>query len=317
MTTAARASETPIPISRPESALRCFIAANARSDLGPIRRLLRERRVDAVLAHEAALPGMTVAGKVTSLITESDLMVAILDQGKSTANITFEIGYAFALNKKILIIAPPGADLPADLTALFFIRATPDNADAIGFALDQLLAAPTKQGRSPAGLGAAGRPIGGLADVLLSRLKVALAADKTSELEQIVLDAIRAGSPTVVVDVPEKAFGRPDVAVWSDDLEPWVGNPLLIEVRARLGGNAAQLTRRQLESYIEISDSRWMLVLYADGPPQDKALSLSSPPVLFMRLDHFLESLRIHSLADTLRPLRNAAIHRPTIPHGE
>jgi hypothetical protein len=303
--------------TRPERALRCFIAASARTDLATLRHLLEERGVEVVLAHETLAPRLTIAEKVTSLIAECDLVVAILDQDASPANIAFELGYAFALKKKSLILVSPDEQVPSDLTGHFSIRAHPDDADAVAFALDQLLAAPTRQTLPAASSPAAGKPIGALADRLLARLAAVSATSHEQEYERIVLEAIRASDPAVVVDVQQRSSGRPDVAVWADDLESWVGNPLLIEVKARLNGSAAELVRRQLQSYIELSNSRWALVLYGEGPPQEGAAALSSPPVLFMRLDYFLNSLRTGGLADIVRPLRNAAVHRLQGAHGK
>lgn len=316
MTMAAKVSQAAAAGSQPKPALRCFIAASARTELMSIRGLLQERGIVAVLAHEVATSGMTVAGKVTSLIAESDLVLAVLDQSRNSVNVIFELGYAYALEKRMLVIVPPDAEIPADLATVFSIRATPQDTNAIGFALDQLLAAPSGQRRLSLARPASGQPIGVLADRLLARLAAALAAGDARALQQIVFEAVDAGGPSVVVDIPPEAGGRPDVAVWSDDLETWVGNPLLIEVKTHLSGNAAQLLRRQLQSYIELSNSRWVLVLYADGLSQADARSLSSPPILFMRLDHFLESLRTRSLADTIRPLRNAAVHGAAITNG-
>src|SRR5207253_1014565 len=80
-------------------------------------------------------------------------------------------------------------------------------------------------------------PLGARADELRAQLRAA--GDKLSPtgLEEIIAQAIRDSGVTAVSQgTAEDRYV--DLAVWSDDLSPWVGNPLPIEVRLTVKGKA-------------------------------------------------------------------------------
>jgi nucleoside 2-deoxyribosyltransferase len=299
------------------AAVRCFVAARSTTDTEPIRALLTARGITPVLAHEAPAPGLTVADAITSLISGSDMVLALLDRDDSTGdsaatNVAFELGYAFAFNKKILMVAPPEADIPAAISALFCIRASFDDTEAVSFALDQLLAAPVPTSRPQRSPERVGRPIGAFAEQLLDRLDSEHAQADGQALEQLVIEAVLASGASVATPLPEDNGDHADIAVWSDDLEPWVGNPLLIQVKGHIKGERdAAVARSVLMSSAEQGRGGLAIVLYGGGPSPEDAAAFSSPSVLFMGLRDFLERLRSHRLVDVILPVRDAARRRP------
>jgi nucleoside 2-deoxyribosyltransferase len=70
------------------------------------------------------MSGRTITEHAADIISESDLLIAILDSKQSNSNIYFELGYAFGLGKRILVVVPPELALPTDLTDMFYIRAS-------------------------------------------------------------------------------------------------------------------------------------------------------------------------------------------------
>jgi nucleoside 2-deoxyribosyltransferase len=295
------------------AAVRCFVAARSTTDTEPIRALLTARGIIPVLAHEAPAPGLTVADAITSLISGSDMVLALLDRGdRAAANVAFELGYAFALNKKLLVVASPDADIPAAISALFCIRTSFDDTEAVSFALDQLLAAPVPTSRPQRSPERVGRPIGAFAEQLLDRLDSEHAKADGQALEQLVIEAVLASGASVATPLPEANGDHADIAVWSDDLEPWVGNPLLIQVKGHIKGERdAAVARSVLMSSAEQGRGGLAIVLYGGGPSPEDAAAFSSPSVLFMGLRDFLERLRSHRLVDVILPVRDAARRRP------
>ena len=102
-----------------------------------------------------------------------------------------------------------------------------------------------------------------------------------------------------------------DLAVWSDVLEPFVGNPLLVEVKARIRGKTdATRAVRQLASYVGASGSRWALLLFGEGPDPEGSAWVNSPPnVLVLSLRSLLETLRTRAFPEVVRDLRNRRVH--------
>jgi hypothetical protein len=185
-----------------------------------------------------------------------------------------------------------------------------DNQEAIGFALDQMLAAPDRPKRSPTPQSVPFVGLGTKADDLIAALDRSLASSDWQSIERVVADALRSSGADVVVTSQRRDVGA-DFAVWSDVLEAFVGNPLLVEVKARIRGKAeANRAMRQLTSYLGASGSRWALLLYGDGPdPDGQAWSGSPPNVLVLSLRSLLEALRTRAFPEVVRDLRNRRVH--------
>jgi hypothetical protein len=289
----------------------CFISAPAGTPLGVLRASLQARGLRVLVPQDLAA-GTDWASEIQKQLSQADLVVGVLTSVRQSPWVLFELGQASALGRRIVLITPKDADpIPFALHQFLVLRIDLDNEEAIGFALDQLLAAPDrpKSGPTPP----TKPPFGGLGsktDDLLMALDRSLAASNWQAIEQVVADALRSSGTDVVVTSPTRDIGA-DFAVWSDVLEPFVGNPLLIEVKARIRGKSeATQAVRQLTSYLGASGSRWALLLYGDGPdPEGQAWSASPPNVLVLSLRSLLEALRSQAFPEVVRDLRNRRVH--------
>ena len=100
------------PTVHTRHALTAFISHSAKRDVSSLRRLLDDAGVrvrDSFGVPSASL----IREGVASDIQEADFVLAVLDT--EAARIFFEIGFATALHKPILLIAEPGTSLPFDL----------------------------------------------------------------------------------------------------------------------------------------------------------------------------------------------------------
>ncbi len=99
--------------------------------------------------------------------------------------------------------------------------------------------------------------------------------------------------------------------MWSDVLQPFVGNPLLIEIKRSIRDKeAAAAAFAQVSLFLGESSSRWALLLYAEGPPADDRLWSKCPPtILIMPLRSLLEGLRTQSFPEIVRDMRNRRVH--------
>lgn len=185
-----------------------------------------------------------------------------------------------------------------------------DNRDAIGFALDQLLAAPDPHPGSRNVRSKALSPLGTDADDLIATLDNSLSSGDRDSLERLVAEVLRASGADVVAASPDHEIGA-DFAVWSDVLESLVGNPLLVEVKAKLRTHAdVNRAARQLSTYLGASGSRWGLLLYGEGPDPDSAAWARTPPnVIGLPLRALLDGLRSQAFPELVRDLRNRRVH--------
>jgi hypothetical protein len=288
----------------------CFVSAPLGISLEVLRESLLAHDIRPLIPQELSA-GTDWASELQRQLTQADLVIGILPTKRQSAWVLFELGQAWALGRRILIVAPPGSEpVPSSLQRLLVLRIAPDNRQAIDFALDQLLSAPpemaTKETRKPfQSLG-----LGDQADLLLARLDELLHSSGAQEFEKMVAEAIRGSATDVVVESPERDRGA-DIAVWSDVLEPFVGNPLLVEVKLKIQTKTkAGEIFKQLSSYLGASDTRWALLVYGDGPgPEDRFWHSCPPNILLMPARTLLGALRTRTFPEIVRDLRNRRVH--------
>jgi hypothetical protein len=289
----------------------CFVSAPRGIPLDVLRESLLAHGIRPLVPQELA-PGTDWASELQRELVQADLVVGILPTRRQSAWTLFELGQAWALKRRILVIAPPGSEpLPSTLQRLLVLRIAPDNRQAIDFALEQLLSAPPEPPfREEAKIPYEPTVLGVHADALLNTLAQLVQSGSGLDFEKLVADAIRGSGTDVVVESPERDRGA-DLAVWSDVLEPFVGNPLLVEVKLKIRTKArAGEVFRQLSSYLGASDIRWALLVYADGPPPEDRFWRACPPnILFTPARALFEGLRTRTFPEIVRDLRNRRVH--------
>lgn len=295
-----------------KSQLRCYVAAPSGVSIGVISRVLQQRKIVPITPWGRDATAGTLLEALGEAIAQADLFVAVLGRKQSNSNVFFELGYACALGKELLIVAPPElAMLPSSLSGLLQVTADPHDAEAIGFALDQVLAAMGRPKRPRRPTSNNSQPIERyLAEELLGNLTQTSSA---KAVEDVVVSAIQASGIDVIVrgewTTPGTSF---DLGIWSDDLDASVGNPLLIEVRTTLRDREEALqARSQAQHALEAANARTALVLYLEGPKRsDDVLPLSVPNILFMPIRELLDRLQIKGFGQVIRELRNRVAHQ-------
>jgi hypothetical protein len=293
-------------------ARRCVIAAQPKTNLEVVRTLLAERGIEATATYERPWMGARPIDTVMAMIDSADLVIAVLDDPGSSTNLGFELGYAFARDKKIMVLLPPDSrSVPSDLAWTHHIRANPSDTEGIAFNLDALLAAPEPKRRPYIPERPETYPIGDGADALLDRLSEALQERDPAAVEQIVADALHAGGVTRISVVAEQGPDDSgfDFGIWSDDLESSVGNPLPITVKLQISAwREVKLLVERMTSLTKTRSVDWALLLYGDGPALWDPTLEAQPPVLVYGIRDLVERLRDESFATVISSLRDQAI---------
>lgn len=289
----------------------CFISAPAGAPLGVLRAALESRGL-RVLVPQDLTAGSDWASEIQKQLSQADIVIGVLTAERQSPWVLFELGQASALGRRIVLITSPKSDpIPFALHQILVLRIDLDNQDAIGFALDQVLSAPElQQKKSQTSHKKIISGLGTKTDDLLAAFDLALESNDFGSLEQIVADALRSSGADVIAPSPSRDIGA-DFAVWSDVLEPFVGNPLLVEIKTRIRGRSdAARALKQLRSYLDASGSRWALLLFGEGPaPESKAWSDCPPNILALPLRSLLEALRTQAFPEVVRDLRNRRVH--------
>jgi uncharacterized glyoxalase superfamily protein PhnB len=249
---------------------------------------------------------------LTELLDESirraDLVVVVLGDGKRE-NVLVELGFALALKKRLLAIVPPDEELPIEPVP--YLRTRPNNREAIDFGLTQLLAAPWPSRPVKDEAPQRTKPLGPVADELLWKFQAAAAQPDAREVEKLVHAALTgAGISVMNQSITRDQDGGADFAIWSDDFQPWVGNPLLIQIRTRIAGEKdMERALAQMNVMMEKTRTTWGLLLYCGQGAEPKVGAGQYPRVFVLEIGRFFELLRETSLGDLLREMRNRRVH--------
>jgi hypothetical protein len=303
-----RLDATEHPTRPPHAATTAFITAPVGGDTRGVREILERRGIESFTADELDLPGRPLSEILQEGMARADIVVGVLGAGGSADNVFFELGFAQALGKRILVLASGEAPLSGWASpGIPYVRADPSNPHAVEFALDQLL----RVGLPPASEGVTvrhTRPLGRTAESLLARLTSASTVNAGEVLEEVVIDALRQTG----IETASRSGARQDgtaVAVWSEDFEPWVNNPLLIETRVALNSRAdAEAATLGLLRAMGVSGVRWALLIYLHSDV-NPAEVIGAPNILAISAEGFLRSLETLSLGELVRKLRNKRVH--------
>ena len=287
---------------------RAFLAATAHSRLEPIKDELRKRGIESCTPYEFPVMGMSLGEHLKKVIRESDLVVGVVGLEPPT-QLFFALGIARGLEKPILVIATPKfGDLFPLLAAGTVVRAEPDNRQAIGFALDQILAAAGRRPQRRSKQVSPEHALGSEADMYLGLLRKRGSELSELQMRELVGDLLEAAGVSIVIRNSSSEQGV-DFAVWSDDLEGIVGNPLLVEVKMHVTGRTSySAILGQVEAYRRSSNTLWALLILATAPTIPLG-SIADLPILVVTLAELAEALRSRPFSEVIRGLRNARMY--------
>ncbi|HEY9601213.1 MAG TPA: hypothetical protein V6C85_06350, partial [Allocoleopsis sp.] len=147
------------------------------------------------------------------------------------------------------------------------------------------------------------------ADDLLKRLESLRKTPSERNVLVIVQEMLEASGVETRREPNYQNF-YPDFAVWIDELEPYFGNPILIEVKRQI--NTDRQTKYVIEQvlhYISLSNVRAVIVFAAQISSEAMQIASSYPNLYFFELHDFLKRLGQESLGQIIRNERNARVH--------
>ena len=288
----------------------CFILAAAGTHLGTLRKVLAEKGVQVVVPEELSL-GSVLSTDFSSINPRVDLVIGVLTHERRSSWVLFELGQAVALNMQVVIFAPPqDKSIPFDLQRLLVVRVSLRNHTAISFALDQVLASPPPAPRQWQVKQPNKHVLGPQVDSLLENLRSATRTQDWSWVELVTAQALRLAGVDAISEATV-ADRRVDMAIWSDALQPVIGNPLLVEVKGHLRDTGAvRKAAQQLSAATAAAGTIWGLLLYGDTSISVEKIWFAAPPnVLVLSLATLFEEMRERPFADIVKDLRNRRVH--------
>jgi hypothetical protein len=234
-----------------------------------------------------------------------DFVVALLFSKKSLENVLFEIGLALGAGRPLLIFADSDVHLPSDLAGLSVVRiGLSDLRNAIPH-IQKFLEPKVKSGSLNYASATASveyrtksRLSGSELRNEIQRIRnLATHTPNLAAFESELSNLLSRIGWTVAEARPSAKSYAPDIAVWIDEIQKEIGNPIAIEVKSRLRPGDLNRAVAQLSRYLESTSAKAGLVLY-EGPPQDLPLHVAqnSPLVFafsFKELADLLEENRL------------------------
>jgi hypothetical protein len=285
-----------------------FISAPSGVDTSAVRCALEGKGVRCFSADQIDLPGQNMPQILREAMAQADLVIAVVDDTPASNLVFLEVGFAQAMGKEVAVLLLADAPTSAWLTSgTPYFRYWPEVPGTLDFGLSQILKVPHRGAKAPPNPIRRTHPIGERADELLAQLRATEDEFREGDLERVIAQAIRA-SGVAAVSQGKVADQRIDLAVWSDDLSPWVNNPFPIELRVTLRKSDLNGALGGLARTMARGGMNWGLLIYvrADG---DFDWPAAFPNIIAIPADEFLERLRSSSFGDLVRGLRNQRVH--------
>ncbi|MCH8271673.1 MAG: hypothetical protein IIB41_00330, partial [Candidatus Marinimicrobia bacterium] len=288
-----------------------FISAPAEADTTILQNILNERGLSVLIEQGDVKSDLSLGKNLLNAIVSSDFFIGVLQAGVDNSMVYYEIGIADGTGKRTLIFTSPSIkNSVKNIKGSLYMRVAMDNREGMEFAIDQVIKAPEIEPKVEQTEKPKNKPIGKIAKDLLAELSK---PESTwgAHPEDAVIRAL--GSSGVNVLVRSKYWDSgADMALWADELEGSVGNPLLIEVKQHISGSTS-ITRlaNQLDSYLESSNAGWLLLLYLKGPEDDSDVWKQFPDsVIHLPVPKFLQYFEESNLVEIVKSLKTTAHHR-------
>lgn len=286
-----------------------YLSSPHYMDLSGIYKELESRGVRIIRPDELDLPGRNLSEMVRETLGRADLVLAVVDASAASNNVFFEVGFAQAMGKPtFVLLAGNASPSPWLSSGIPYFRFDPEKAAGLDFGISQILSAALHAGKTSSTPFKRSRPLGNQALDLLHQLHEAGDTIAPEQFEAILASAIRASGVASISEARGTESGF-DFAVWSEDLSPWIGNPIAVKVRLEIRNKAdLSLAVEQLAHAMARSDIPWSLLIYRMAAI-DVTQLVCMPNVLILSGEQFLGGLQSVGFAELLRQLRNQRVH--------
>jgi hypothetical protein len=235
-------------------------------------------------------------------------MIGVLGGSNQDRAVLFELGLARGLGKPTIVFAPPRASLPSELTGVPTIRLDWRRKSGLNLAIQSALTLPTRRA-TLTDLSLPSRPLGAATDEYLAKLRSIRNVDQnpSDAITRLVADVFTACGAVVEIGPRYGKDDRPDLAMWHDELESTLGNPLLVEIKFQLTDPLD--ASRQLARYMAAAGTTWGLLLLVEPYASWPARKSLAPGVIALLIRELLVELRDSPLPRVITQARNRMMH--------
>jgi restriction endonuclease len=290
----------------------CFILAPLGAPIKVLQEALSARGIRWTDATSLSVVGAPFKDQIRSAIASADFLCAFMPHGSVPKNLAFELGIGVGLGRPLLIFAEPGAESPFGLDDSVYIRTALMDRKVVNAHLDAFLRhARRARSRPKFTLPSRRRVIDRVTALrdLNSTLRSGRAGGR--EFEKFVADLFKRAGYTVSASRGADDAGA-DMALWIDELQASVGNPLLVELKyGRLSRGILRGVEQQLASYVTGTHGKAGILIYCDVRGKEFPSLPSGPPmVIRMSARELIEAVGRDHLAKDIADWRNRIAHQ-------
>ena len=301
---------------------KCYISASAVTNVQNIRIILEENNIQAYDDYDFLPTAKTLQETTREKIKEADFIIGVISSN-NPQNVYYELGVASGLNKPIFIILDKEIDLnslPLDLENQIYVRASLSDTNFLRLSLAGFTSNYTSNKK--------------LKTIINKNQSIPVLTweEASAYLERLIYirnhdSTFSTGSEieTMIEEIFQKAhlaFGRnrninsakthsPDFALWIDDLNPIIGNPIFVEVKAGVLSDDIYINAyEQLKHSMITGNARAGILLYFNKNEFTfKNNSSVSPLIMSFNIEDFIKELTEKSLDRLVLESRNKIVH--------
>lgn len=285
----------------------CWLITDVPDSQVSLSPILADLGIRLVSLYSLMSTSSTVDALIENAASQADLVIAVLQRGGTAPNVYYELGYAAALRKRVLVFAPPGEPLLLDLGNFAVERVELEDQQAVRFAIERAIRAPRPRKDKPVELPASDRPIGSLADDILSQLAQ---INDPIRFEEIIAQAFVGTDGHRVAMAGGPGDSGYDFLVWSEAIQPYLGNPLPVEVKWRITASTdLDKVLRRLSEVGSRTQASWRVLVAGTLPERSAHVVRKYPNILVFSATDLLTKLRTRPLSRVLVEQRNQRVH--------
>jgi hypothetical protein len=299
-------------MNRKKNLKKCFIVASSGLNIQPLKNLLKGRNIEVYDIISTPLTGISISSLVKKMINNSDFVIAIISLKDPRPNVFFELGLAYGAKKPVFLIIQDEGFIPMDIKDMVYIRTSIDNLEIISSTLDQFLSkheypikkykfriARTRIERQPKEKSSV--------EFLQRDLENIAKQGNVIEFESFLANLLK----TEGVLTQSREVKGADMALWIDDLESSLGNPILVEVKmGKISESSLLQAEEQLRNYLLKTNTRAGLLIYLDREEKHfKRSKFRIPLIIRLEAHELISELSDRSLALIILSERNQMAH--------
>jgi hypothetical protein len=295
----------------------CFVIAPVGAPVSSLLEVLRKSRFEPFFISDFLTSRQKESSKVRAAFKSVDVVVALFFTEYPLENVFFELGIAIGLARPTIVFAEPTVRLPDAFGGIQIRRANLAEPNQLVPEINRFL---EPKSRSQELLPIYDRPIRKISEPhprrerlleALRGLQVSQSARLSDASLQQELTNVFTNAGATVVQAPHHGTSRSfeiDLALWVDDIQKEIGNPVVVEVKSRLSQDLLGAVKSRLaQSLGSVGATAGIIVHGGQSMQLPDHVAQSAPLIFVFSVDELATLLQEQTLANLLKSSWHAA----------